>query len=275
MKIQFFRSAGAAALALLGTSLFTPEAHANPRPLPFTYTSETIEKGGVEVEQFVDLVPLKGTSASTGGAVTYVATQFQTEFEYGLTERLELGVYLTYVPSLADSVASTATLPEGNGTKQRLRYLLAPPGEWPIDVGLYGEIAENDREVEFEGKIILQRRIGNLRIATNLWAEYELYYQAHKDIVINPTLGATYEVNQTFHVGFESWLRSEWPNPAPHPRPWDLGPHLYMGPTFLLNFGKFWWSTGLYLRTDDLGRSMAPGEAFGPFWGRTVVGIEF
>jgi hypothetical protein len=260
---------------LVGIASIPATARANPRPLPFTYTSETIEQGGLEIEQFADFVPLKALSSTSGGRVTYAATQFQTEMEYGITSRLELGLYLTLAPGPGDAFTTTARLTEGNGLKQRLRYLLAPPGEWPIDVGLYGEIAESDAEVELEGKIILQRRIGRLRIATNLWAEYELYYQPHKDIVLNPTLGATYEITPIVHVGAESWLRVEWPNPPPHPRPFDLGPHVYAGPTVLLNFGKLWWSTGLYARTTDVAHSMQPAEAFGPFWARTIVGLEF
>jgi hypothetical protein len=261
-------------LAILLCGATTGAARANPRPLPFTYTSETIEQGGLEIEQFADVVPLKALSSTTGGRVTYAATQFQTEMEYGITSRLELGLYLTLAPGPGEAFTTTARLTDGNGLKQRLRYLLAPPGEWPIDVGLYGEIAESDIEVELEGKIILQRRFGRLRIATNLWAEYELYYQPHKDIVLNPTLGATYEITPMVHAGAESWLRVEWPNPPPHPRPFDLGPHVYAGPTVLLNFGKLWWSTGLYLRTTDTGHSMQPAEAFGPFWARTIVGLE-
>jgi len=260
-------------VTIAGLSL-AGSAHANPRPLPFTYTSETIEKGGVEIEQFADVVPQKGIDATTGGSRKFAATQYQTEFEYGITSRLELGLYLTYVPKPSESLAATARLTEGNGIKQRLRYLLAPPGEWPIDVGLYGEVAELDSEIEFEGKIILQRRIDKLRIAANLTAEYELYLQPHKDVVLDPSLGATYELAPMVHLGAEGWMRGEWPDPAPHPRIFDLGPHVYAGPVLLLNFGKLWFSTGIYARATDFGRSMQPAEAFGPLWARGIVGLE-
>src|SRR5262249_39013084 len=161
----------------------------------------------------------------TGETVTYLATQFQTEIEYGIADRLELGLYFTYVPSPGSQYVNAATtMTEGTGLKQRLRYQLADPGAWPLDVGLYGEIVENDHELELEAKILLQRRFGRLRFVSNLWAEYELYYQSQRDFVINPTLGATYELDPKVHVGVESWLRAEYPHPAPNPRPFALGP---------------------------------------------------
>ena len=39
------------ALALVATLL------ASPRPLPFSYTYDTLPKGAIEIEQYVDLSP--------------------------------------------------------------------------------------------------------------------------------------------------------------------------------------------------------------------------
>jgi hypothetical protein len=163
---------------------------------------------------------------------------------------------------------------EGTGVKQRLRYALADPGAWPIDVGLYAELVQNDHEIEVEAKVLLQRRIGKLRIASNLWAEYEVYYEPRRDVVLNPTLGATYEIAPAIHLGAEGWGRVEFPDPAPSPRPYSVGPVVYAGPTVLVSFGRVWWSTGIYGRASPLQHSMQPGEPFGPIWGRMIVGLE-
>jgi hypothetical protein len=249
-------------------------AHATPRPLPFTYTTDTLEAGGAEIEQYADLTPLRARSTLNGLPTWYLATQFQTEFEYGITDRLELGLYFTVVPSPGDAYSFTAPMTEGTGVKQRLRYTFAAPGEWPVDLGLYGELVENDHEFEVEGKILLQRRIGKLRIDSNLWAEYELYYVAQRDVVLNPTLAATYQVTAAAHVGLESWLRVEFPDPAPHPRPFSVGPVGYVGPTFLVSLGRLWWSTGVYARVSQANHTMQPGEPYGPVWARTIVGFD-
>jgi hypothetical protein len=257
-------------------ALFAPTlARANPRPLPFTYGYETLAEGEAEIEQYADFTPLKALSATTGAPAWYGATQFQTELEYGITDRLELGLYVTLAPKPGESFVGAASLTEGNGIKQRLRLRLAEEGEWPIDVALYGEVVENENEVELEAKVILQKRFGRLRLMTNLWAEREYYFANRRDWVINPTLGITYQVTAAIHPGLEYWMRAEFPDPAPSPRPFNVGPHHLAGPTMMVNFGKVWWSTGVYVRFDDFGRSLQPGDAFGPIWARTVVGVGF
>jgi hypothetical protein len=250
-------------------------AAATPRPLPFTYTTETLGQGELEVEQLADLTPVKGQTSTSESTVAYVAMQFQTEFEYGITDRLELGLYVVYVLAPTD-IGLAAPMTETTGIKERLRYVFADPGRWPIDVGVYGEVVEGNTEEELEAKILLQRRIGNLRIASNLWAEYEFEFSgvSQKDIVLNPTLGATYEITPVVHAGVEGWLRVEFPNQAIHPRPYALGPAEYVGPTFMVDFGKLWWSAGVYARVSDVDHSMQPGEPYGPVWARTIIGLN-
>src|ERR1700742_17496 len=101
-------------------------AHANPRAMAFTYKTDTLAPGQVEFEQTVDLVPLNGiTATGTNGA--YLASQFLTEFEIGVAPRLELALYLTFVPTIGANnlePQSQAIMPEGNGSKQRIRYTL-------------------------------------------------------------------------------------------------------------------------------------------------------
>jgi len=263
---------GAIVVTFAITALAVRGAQATPRPLPFTYTTETLAQGVLEVEQYADVTPVKGVNAN-GNPTWYAGTQFQTEFEYGITDRLELGLYVVYVPT-PSGYTFTAPMTEVTGVKERLRYVLADPGAWPVDVGLYGELVEGDTEAELEAKILLQRRFGNLRVDANLWGEYELYYAPQRDVVLNPTAGATYEITPSFHLGAEGWMRVEFPDPAPHPRPYAVGPQAYAGPALLFNFGKVWWSTGVYARVTEVSHTMQPGDPYGPIWGRTIIGFE-
>jgi hypothetical protein len=265
-------------LALLASST----AYANPRALPFTYTTDTLAPGNAELEQTVDLVPLIG-STPLGTRSYYLGSVFQTELEIGIAERLELALYFTFQPTISSDiiVQGQAKLPDGNGIKQRLRYTFAPPGEWPVDVGVYGELSESESELELEGKILLQKRFDRLRIAANLWAEYELYFARdemgnhQRDVVLNPTLGATYELSPRFHVGLDSWLRGEYPtNPSPPSRTFGLGPEYYVGPAIMMSFEKVWWTVAAYGRVTDTAHELQPGEPFGKFWFRTMVGYD-
>lgn len=247
---------------------------ANPRPLPFTYPYATLPQGSAEVELYADFVPLRALSAETGKPATYGAMQYQAEIEYGITDRLELGLYFTFAPPPSAAFSSVGELTEGTGLKQRLRLRLAEEGEWPVDVALYGEMVENQQEFEVEAKILLQRRIERLTLLVNLWAEREFEYSGDGAWVLNPTAGATYEMTPMIHPGIEYWMRAEFPTPAPANRPFELGPHHYVGPAIMFNFGTIWWSTAVYARVSHFSRTMEVGEGFGSVWVRSVVGLN-
>ena len=52
--------------SILAVLLVSGVAHANPRALPFTYTTDTLPAGQAELEQTVDLVPLRADNAGSG-----------------------------------------------------------------------------------------------------------------------------------------------------------------------------------------------------------------
>lgn len=243
-----------------------------PRPLPFTYLVDTQQEDGLEIEQYVDLVPTVARDGS-GARVGYLATQLQTEIEYGLTDRLELGLYVTVAPTGPD----LSDLPEttvGNGSKQRLKYSFAAPGQWPIDVGLYGELEETTREFSVEAKILLQRRFGPVRLVANLIGEMELPWgAAQPEWIVTPSVGATVELTPRVHVGVEYWVHTHVATGGELVSYNDAFHH-YVGPTALLNFGRLWVSAGAYVRLDSTGRALQPGDLFGQLWFRTVMGIQ-
>jgi hypothetical protein len=262
--------------AVVVLAALASRASANPRALPFTYTTDTLPKGGVEIEQYVDLVLLRAVSSTSTAVEWYLPSAFQTEIEIGLADRLELGLYMTFVPDPGEQFASKALFPgTGNGLKQRLRYIFADPGTWPLDVGLYGELVENEREIEIEGKLLLQRRFDRVRVAANLSGEYEFYFTGQREIVLNPSLGVTYEVTPSFHLGVDSWLRGEYPqHPAPSSRTFGLGPQAYVGPAVMFNFGKLWWAVAGYVRVTELSHHLQIGEPYGPLYVRSMIGYD-
>jgi hypothetical protein len=269
------RLAATGALAL-AASMAAASASANPRPLPFSYPHEQLVEGGTELEQYIDFTTAKASDSTSGHPAQYGMFQFQTEFEHGITDRLELGLYVTYAPSAPVDFSNTPRPIEGNGMKQRLRYKLDDTGAWPIDVAVYGELSETEREVEVEAKVILQRRFGIARIMANITAEQEFYYNNAHDFVFDPSAGVTFEATPSIQPGIEWWMRAEYPeeNP-PSPRPFGLGPHQYVGPALLVQMGSLWWTNGVYLRVSDWDHSLQPGESFGKLWIRSVIGYGF
>jgi hypothetical protein len=266
-------TAAAAALAAPAAAL------GSPRPLPFTYPYQTLPEGSLEVEQYVDLVPVRVVrelpDGTTEGVVS-VRSELQTELEYGLTDRLEVALYFAF----SQGGSATAPFLQFRGLKQRAHYRFAELGEWPVDVGVYLELAEGHSELEFEEKLLLSRQLGALNVAANLWVEQEWYFQTRETkYVYNPTVGATYEVSPRISLGAEYWVRgrfdkqrattdtgetSDSPRAAAH----------YAGPTLLLQAKQAWISVGAYARLDQLGSGVAVGDPFGKVWIRAVLGLD-
>ncbi|HVV50032.1 MAG TPA: hypothetical protein VHO06_10270 [Polyangia bacterium] len=265
------RAATTALLAAALTAALAAAARANPAPLPFTYIYETLPAGDAEVELYTDLTPLHLINANATQG-TYLVPQFQSEIEYGLTDHLELGLYLVLVPTDYSGFLPPPSTMEGTGVKQRLRYRFADAGQWPVDLAVYGEVVENAREIELEGKVILQRRVGPLRIAANAWGERELYFNGTREWVLNPTAGAVLERWIRVQPGVEYWMHGELADGGS----WNLRPQHYLGPTVILQLGKIWWSNGFYFRLNGLQTPAAgTSDAYGAVWARTIVGISF
>src|SRR6476620_5347573 len=130
-------------------------------------------------------------------------------------------------------------------------------------------------ELELEEKIILGKRIGDLRLMANLWFEQGFeHYEGEAEIVANPTLGITGQITPNLHLGLEYWMHAklgEDDQPAATPaedevRKFNDGAHHYVGPAISLQFGKLWWSTAAYVRLDQMKRATELGDQFGHVW---------
>lgn len=248
-----------ARLTAIGVLLAAAGALANPRPLPFTYPYETLPKGGLELEQFVDLSPVLSIDDADGTRAWSARYQLTTEVEYGITDRLELGLY--FVAATEPGEAPLVF----DGIKQRLRYRLVEAGQWPIDVALYAEIAEKHDELELELKINLQRRIGPARLMVNLSGERAWDYHGGGEWVLNPSGGIAFEITPALSLGLEYWM---------HAVLGEAELQQYAGPTVSVQWRKLWVSVAPYLRLDALGAPQATNDKYGRVWVRFVLGLE-
>lgn len=266
-----------AALSLVGAC--AGSARANPHPLPYSYPYQTLPQGKIEVEEIADIIPMRVSRENLDGtrdAVTALRYQLQTELEFGITDRLELGLYFMFRQG---ATADTPAL-RFEGMKQRLRYRFAEEGDWPLDLGVYLEVAEFYNEVEIEQKLLLSRRFGYLTVVSNLWVEQEYYFQDQEwKLLYNPTVGAVYELSPHFMLGVEYWARGRFDDSAPASAQAAAdspsGARHYLGPTFLLQSGEAWWSTGVYARLDGFGDEAVAEDPYGKVWIRTMVGLGF
>jgi hypothetical protein len=265
-------------LALLGsaTLLFlAAPAQATPHPLPFSYPYATLPQGQTELEQYVDLIPVRVAreDPDTTRAVTSVRSELTTEFEHGVTDALEVGFYLAFRQG---ATADTPAL-RFEGIEQRARYRFCHEGDLPVDTGLYLEVAEFHNEIELEEKLLLSKRLGPVTVLSNLWVEQEYYFQDKSwKLIYHPTLGVTYETMPSLFVGLEYWAEgrfdevsaSEAAGEAP------IETRHYAGPALMVQGGGAFLGVGAYARLDELGPSAAVGDPWGPIWVRTLVGVH-
>jgi hypothetical protein len=262
--------ASRAVVAVLGAIvLLAPApASADPHSLPYSYPYSTLPRGMSEAEQYVDMTPVRALN----GSRTIPRAVLVTELEYGLTDRLELGLYMQFSTDPGNQTGTDPSALLFDGLKQRLRYRFADAGVWPVNVAIYGEVAELANEIELEAKIILDRRIGRWHLMANLWGEREFYFTGRREWVANPTGGASFEITPAFHVGAEYWMHGEFGGGGPGSFNEDI--HHYLGPAFLLQGNRVWFAVAPYVRLDAWDRSGVWGDQFGRFWIRTIIGIE-
>jgi len=249
-------------------------AQANPRSMPFTYPYETLPAEAVELEQYIDLVPVRVVREGDAGsdAVTSLRSNLETEIEYALTDHVELAWYTVF------SQGATAAAPalRFQGVKQRVRFRFAEMGDLPINLGLYLEVGEFYDEFEFEEKLLLSRRFGRLNLAANLWVEQEYNFQEEDwRYLYNPTVGVNYQVTPGFTPGLEYWARGRFGDSdgTTDDESAAGGARHYGGPTMMFQSGNAWIAFGAYLRWDNLAESARVDDPWGKVFVRALMGI--
>jgi len=184
----------------------------------YVYGTETEPRGEAEIYQWV-------TSRSGKADGRYQAWDFDTEFEYGITDRMQVSFYLDAsqhdihgVPGLAD-----ANRLAWRGVQASLKYRLAAPDQGRLGVALYVEPGyarvdkdggDATREHELETKLLLQKNLpgGRLVWAGNIIAELEREREPDgwaDHLEFEFSQGLALRVAPNWFVGVENRWRSE------------------------------------------------------------------
>ena len=183
------------ASALAGVLLATAgTASAGQRKFAYSYETLTAPVGSVEFENWV-------TWKHTGGDGRVDQFDFRHEFEFGVTDRLQIGLYVADW-SLTDRRASY----QHSGVE--VIYNLTNPTTDFIGSALYGEVLVGDHSIELEGKLLLQKNFGPVTLVYNaiIEAEWEGETLKHLDErsgEFAQTLGVSYQVSPNFNIGAE------------------------------------------------------------------------
>lgn len=193
----------AIALSLFAVSFISTEfAEANQRHFTYTYESAVLPKSAREFELW--------TTYRSGRTDYYSRFDQRAEFEWGLTDRLMTSFYLNWHSlSYKDNSTSPGTIQsesEFEGVSSEWKYKMSDSSADRIGSALYGEVTLGTDERELEGKLILDKRIGDNLFAYNLVLDGEWEREAEnweQEMGLENNLAWTHFVKPNFGAGLE------------------------------------------------------------------------
>lgn len=236
LDITRFLQLLAAAGLLIASAL---SASAGQRKFTYSYEVITASPGSVEIENWV-------TWQHHGGTARVDEFDFRHELEFGLTDRLQLGVYLANW-NYIDTPGERRARYENSGAE--LIWNLTNPTTDFLGSALYLEVNAGNRSLEIEGKLLLQKNFGPVTVAYNAileakWAGRNLREQAGE---IAQTLGASVDLDKHISVGVEALHEIDLPDWS------DAGPSVFWGgPNVSFRMRNFYATlTGLFRATHN------------------------
>jgi hypothetical protein len=179
-------------MAILMLALWpSTAALAGVRHFTFLYEAPTSAPGSVELENTVTWAH----GASGNGNDVFI----REEFEIGITDRFQLGLY-----PLDWSHESDRGFEYGGGAVE-LIYNLSNPVIDPVGISVYEEISVARQHFESESKLIAQKNFGRWILDYNatLEAEWEEKGLSEQNGELQQALGASYEISPRLSVGIE------------------------------------------------------------------------
>jgi len=140
------------------------------------------------------------------------AVDFRHELEYGVTDKLQVSVYLAdwfyeNQPEHSSFAYSDSAL--------ELIYYLTNPVDDPLALSIYAEIKAGYRLIELESKLIAPKNFGPLILTYNatLEAVWEGQSLQEREGEFQQAFGASYELSPRLSAGIEllhEFVFSEW-----------------------------------------------------------------
>lgn len=179
-------------------------AFAGERRFAYLYDTETLPSGTWEYEQWVTWKHYS----------TKNRYDFRHEVEYGLTDSLQIGLYVA--DWRYEKIEKKPDKVDYRDTAVELIYQLTDPNDYFLGSALYGEVAVGDQKVALEGKFLLQKNIGPVSLIYNLileaeWEGENLGNLDEKVGVWGNSLGLSTAIGETgLSVGLEALHEQEF-----------------------------------------------------------------
>ncbi len=242
-RIGLTMAAGAAAWALAAGA-----AEAGERYFTYAYEPKVLPEGGIEFEPWY-------TARMGKASGVYNRWDLRMEIEFGLTDWLQLAVYLNTRGRYADGARAGKGFARFNqndttvkGISTEFLVKLLDPTADPIGLALYFEPSYDGKEAEWEMKLLLGKTLGSLSVAYNAIFEWEWVFDhdaADSELHVErelfaflQTLGLSLDMGKGWRLGAEGSTRSRYEE---FTRPRTTA--VFAGPSVHFGGHKGWWLT--------------------------------
>lgn len=246
--------------------LLTTSSLADRRYFGRSYMANTLPAKAFEFEMW--------NTARIGKAEGfYYRFQPRMEFEYGITDRLTTSFYMNFNSTQIENSTTSSKQFEFDGTAVELRYRLSELGEYFVDPALYFELTYSGAEIDYESKLILSKRIGDIITALNITGEIGRDVVANKhETSFEITGGFGYDITPTFAASLEFKNHSNFDKINGG----KVNSALFIGPSINLLTDKFYFTVNFLAQvigspTLKYGLDLAGHEKYEI---RTIIGIE-
>jgi hypothetical protein len=224
-------------IALLVALVAVPaSAWASDRHFTYTHETDVLPAGQIELEPW--------TTFRIGKPDWFFEIDQRVELELGLGHRLQTSFYLNFATAkFGDGHGNFATETSFDSVSWELKGKLSDPVADAIGSALYLETTAGPGEVELEGKLLLDKQVGNCLLAFNLVSESELELEGdgvHPEEKIELDLGASGKLSQHVSLGLEVHQHNIIEAEDGEERMQLLHSALFVGPTVAWR-GKAWW----------------------------------
>ncbi len=262
-----------AALAASATVLgLAAAAHANERHFTYTYETNVLAPGVIEVEPWA--------TARLGKDRYYTGIDNRLEFEVGVVENLQTALYINFGVEGMRAGDTIATASNHKGISSEWKYKLSDAVADTVGSAVYLEGTLGADELELEGKLLLDKRIGNLHLACN--AVYEFERNDAENIVehkLHAMAGVAYFVRDNWSIGLEAVNSNIVEPEAPGAKNELKHGALFAGPVLSWSRGNAWMAVSALPQWMGYGSAVPAGRGlnlddFERFQGRILMGIH-
>ena len=215
---------------------------AGERSFAWAYEAHVMPRGGREYEQWITWKTDKGSDP------TFDRLDLRHEIEFGLTDRLQAGIYFADW-RYQDGALVVDDGAEFHDTAVEFIYQLADPTLDPIGSALYGEVKVGPEFFELEGKLILQKNFPGWKAVWNgtIEAEWEGDGLGEDKGAFEQVLGLSWQLAPDLSVGVELMHEIEfddWSETAD-----DV---VYLGPNVTVRTNDWWCIIAPLLQVTDV-----------------------